>query len=122
MFFGSWEFVENKFLNFNEIVCYFKPDVESELNEEEFYEVILIKKNENDLTVSFGIFNQKDQAIVGELRNRRKIKFNYIRFSNIGFNCYVDADLTLYFSGIEHIFITREKNKVFEQAEDIDWK
>ena len=55
------------------------------------------------------------------LRNTKKIPFRYIRFSNIGFNCYVDTDLTLHFSGIEYVSIAQEKKNVFEQAEDIIW-
>lgn len=119
LFFGGWEFIENKFLNFDEIICYFKPEIDSGLNSQEFYEVISIKKNEDYFIISIGEFNRIEETIVGELRHRKKILFKSIHFSNVGFSFYIDSNLSLYFYGIEHIVIAREKAKVFDQAEHI---
>ncbi|MCG8285765.1 hypothetical protein MID07_14200 [Acinetobacter seifertii] len=119
LFFSGWELFENKFLNFDEIICYFKPEIDSGLNSEEFYEVISIKKNEDDFIVSFGEFNRIEKTIVGELKYRKKILFKSIRFSNVGFILYIDSNLSLYFYGVECI-IAREKEKVFDQPELVD--
>lgn len=52
LFFGSWEFIENKFLNFNEIVCFFNPVELSDLSSMDCYEYIFISKTKADeLTV-----------------------------------------------------------------------
>ncbi|MEG0483448.1 MAG: putative phage abortive infection protein [Acinetobacter sp.] len=122
LFFSSWEFVENKFLNFNEIVCFFNPVELSNLSEFICYEYIFISKRADEFVVSFKSIYRNDLSLKENVKSYKKCKVESIRFQNYGFNLYVDSDLSLHFYGVEDFCISREQNKKYDQPEFIEIK
>lgn len=117
LFFGSWEFVENKFLNFNGIVCFFNPVSLSNLDMAILYEYILIKRYEGKLIVSFIDVHRNSLNLADNVRRSKICKYEYLRFNNNGFSLYVDTDLTVDFYGLEYLSIVREKSSKSDQAD-----
>ncbi|MRA04260.1 hypothetical protein F4T82_11045 [Acinetobacter lwoffii] len=109
LFFGSWEFIENKFLNFNEIVCFFNPVELSDLSSMDCYEYIFISKTKADeLTVDLKHIYRNDLSENKNVGGYKTCKVKYIRFQNYGFSLYIDSNLSLHFYGLEDVFISKE--------------
>lgn len=110
LFFGSWGFVENKFLNFNKIICFFNTVELSNLSNADYcYEYIFISKTKADeLAVDFKHIYRNDLSENKNVGSYKRCNVKYIRFQNYGFSLYIDSNLSLHFYGLENFFIGRE--------------
>lgn len=116
LFFGSWEFIENKILNFDELICFFDPAETSNLNKLICYEYIFINKRNDELVVSFKEIYRNDLQEKEGNRSYEKYKVDYIRFQNCGFILYLEGHLVLHFYGLESLSVIRERNKIHTQS------
>lgn len=116
LFFGSGEFIENKILNFDEMICFFDPVEISNLSELICYEYIFIKKRSDELLVSFKEIYRNDLTEKENNGSYKKYKADYIRFQNYGFILYLEGHLVLHFYGLESLSVIRERNKIHAQS------
>lgn len=123
LFFGSWEFLEDKILNFKEIICFFNPFELSVLGEDAYYEYVIITKKVDDFKVDNRKVYRNNLTTNNRLFDFSKLDMRNFRFKNYGFTIFLDSEnITLHFYGIEDFTIVREKNKKQDSPEFVDIK
>ncbi|MGO3920106.1 putative phage abortive infection protein [Acinetobacter venetianus] len=113
------DFMQNKFLTFHEIICFFENEKNPFLLNQPAYQVVVIINEGNNLRIIFGENRELNEVDKSELDREFIVPYSKIYFDRYGLKFEIGNDSRLALLGTKNMTIVKERAKKVCYSEKI---
>ena len=105
------DFMQNKFLSFHEIICFFENEKNPFLLNQPAYQVVVIINEGNNLRIILGENRELNEVDKSELDREFVVPYSKIYFDRYGLKFEIGNDSRLALLGTKNMTIVKEREK-----------